>query len=197
MSVHQIYHPLIEHKLGLARTKGISPITFRMLASEIGSFLTYEATKDLETEEITIKGWAGDIKVKRIKGKKLTIVPILRAGVSMLNGVQLLIPTAKVSLVRLYCDESTLKLVNCYVKLAEKIEKRIALVVSPVLATGGLFCPTVDLLKEAGCQIIKGLFMVAAPKGVKEVKDKHPDVSIYVAAIDEKLNGVGYILPCL
>ncbi|WP_373500229.1 uracil phosphoribosyltransferase [Desulfococcus sp.] len=190
-------HPLIKHKLGLIRKNDISTKDFRDLASEIARLLTYEATKDLETERITIDGWAGPVAVETIKGKKITIVPILRAGIGMMNGVIDMIPSAKVSVVGLYRNEETLAPVRYYVKLTSNMQERIALILDPMLATGGTLIATIDLLKEAGCRHIKGLFLVAAPEGIRRLEEAHPDVEIYVAAVDEKLNDVGYILPGL
>ncbi len=197
MPVHEVNHPLIKHKLGLMREQRITTKDFRDLASELGNLLTYEATKDMETEKEIIQGWAGPVEVERIKGKKITVVPILRAGLGMMNGVLDLIPSAKVSVVGLYRNEDTLKPVKYYVKLSGAIDERIALILDPMLATGGTVVETISLLKAAGCKIIKGLFLVAAPEGINRVETVHPDVDIYVAAIDEKLNDIGYILPGL
>ncbi|MDY0133261.1 MAG: uracil phosphoribosyltransferase [Desulforegulaceae bacterium] len=197
MSLYIADHPLIKHKLGILRTHDLDTKNFRMLSSEISRLLTYEATKDLETEKIRIQGWAGEIEVEQIKGKKVTVVPILRAGIGMMDGVLDMIPSAKVGVVGLYRDEETLKPVHYYVKFPSSMEERIALIIDPMLATGGSFCATVDLLKKEGCKIIKGLFLVAAPEGVKKVQQLHPDVSIYTAAVDEKLNEKGYIIPGL
>jgi uracil phosphoribosyltransferase len=197
MPVHEVNHPLIKHKLGLMREQQITTKDFRDLASELGNLLTYEATKDMETEKEIIQGWAGPVEVERIKGKKITVVPILRAGLGMMNGVLDLIPSAKVSVVGFYRNEDTLKPVKYYVKLSGAINERIALILDPMLATGGTVVETIALLKTAGCKIIKGLFLVAAPEGIKRVEKFHPDVDIYVAAIDEKLNDIGYILPGL
>jgi uracil phosphoribosyltransferase len=179
------------------REQKITTKNFRDLASELGNLLTYEATKDMETEKEIIQGWAGPVEVERIKGKKITVVPILRAGLGMMNGVLNLIPSAKVSVVGLYRNEDTLKPVKYYVKLSGAIDERIALILDPMLATGGTVVETITLLKAAGCKIIKGLFLVAAPEGIERVEKVHPDVDIYVAAIDEKLNDIGYILPGL
>jgi len=197
MPVHEVNHPLIKHKLGLMREQKITTKDFRDLASELGNLLTYEATKDMETEKEIIQGWAGPVEVERIKGKKITVVPILRAGLGMMNGVLNLIPSAKVSVVGLYRNEDTLKPVKYYVKLTGAIDERIALILDPMLATGGTVVETITLLKAVGCKIIKGLFLVAAPEGIERVEKFHPDVDIYVAAIDEKLNDIGYILPGL
>ncbi len=197
MSVQVVKHPLIQHKLGLMRQHDITTKDFRDLASELANLLTYEATKDLATEKRTIQGWAGSVEVDRIKGKKITVVPILRAGLGMMDGVLNLIPSAKVSVVGLYRNEDTLQPVNYYAKFTGNITERIALIVDPMLATGGTLVATIDLLKEAGCRIIKGLFLVAAPEGIAKVEGVHPDVEIFTAAIDEKLNDIGYILPGL
>ena len=197
MPVTVVSHPLIKHKLGLMRQDHISTKDFRDLASELASFLTYEATKDLETETRTIQGWAGDVVVERIKGKKITVVPILRAGLGMMDGVLNLIPSAKVSVVGLYRNEETLEPVRYYVKMTSDMEERIALIVDPMLATGGTLTATIDMLKESGCRNIRGLFLVAAPEGLERVEKAHPDVHIFAAAIDEKLNDIGYILPGL
>lgn len=197
MAVHVADHPLIKHKLGLMRQKDISTKDFRDLSSEVARLLTYEASKDLETEQKTIEGWAGPVIVEKIKGKKITIVPILRAGLGMMNGVIDLIPSAKVSVVGYYRNEETLMPVEYYVKTAKDMDKRIALILDPMLATGGTLLATIDTLKNAGCSTIKGLFLVAAPEGIQKVTAKHPDVDIFVASVDERLNDVGYILPGL
>ena len=194
MPVKIVSHPLIKHKIGLMREHDISTKDFRDLASELASFLTYEATKDLMTEHRTITGWAGEVQVERIKGKKITVVPILRAGLGMMDGVLDLIPSAKVSVVGLYRNEETLEPVRYYVKMTSEMNERIALIVDPMLATGGTLIATIDLLKESGCKRIKGLFLVAAPEGLEKVRAAHPDVDIYVAAVDDKLNDIGYIL---
>jgi uracil phosphoribosyltransferase len=195
--VHVVDHPLVKHKLAFVREHDITTKDFRDLASELANLLTYEATKHLETENVTIQGWAGPVEVEKIKGKKITVVPILRAGLGMMNGVLNLIPTAKVSVVGLYRNEETLEPVRYYVKMTSQMEERIALILDPMLATGGTVIATIDLLKESGCKQIKGIFMVAAPEGIEKLQSAHPDVEIWVAAIDEKLNDVGYILPGL
>ncbi len=197
MPVHVVDHPLIKHKLGLMRENDITVKDFRDIASELASLLTFEATKDLETESRVIQGWAGEVTVERIKGKKITVVPILRAGLGMMDGVLSLIPSAKVSVVGLYRNEETLEPVRYYVKMTSKIEERIALILDPMLATGGTLIATIDMLKEAGCKSIRGIFLVAAPEGLEKVEASHPDVDIYVAAVDKQLNDIGYILPGL
>ena len=197
MPVHLVDHPLVKHKLGLMRADDVSTKDFRDLANELARLLTYEATQDLETETRTIKGWAGDVTVERIKGKKVTVVPILRAGLGMIDGVLDLIPSARTSVVGLYRNEETLEPVRYYVKMTSNMHERMALILDPMLATGGTLMATIDLLKESGCTQIRGLFLVAAPEGLKRLEETHPDVDVYVAAIDERLNEVGYILPGL
>jgi uracil phosphoribosyltransferase len=197
MTVHVVDHPLVKHKLGLMRQHDISTKDFRDLSSEVARLLTYEAAKDLPTEKKTVQGWAGPVEVDELKGKKITIVPILRAGLGMMNGVIDMIPSAKVSVVGYYRNEETLQPVEYYVKTANDLEERVALILDPMLATGGTLLATIETLKNGGCKKIKGLFLVAAPEGIKKITDAHPDVEIYVAAVDERLNEVGYILPGL
>ena len=197
MAVYEVKHPLIQHKLGLLRKSDLSTKQFRELASEVARLLTYEATKDLETETITINGWAGPVTVQQIKGKKITVVPILRAGLGMMNGVLDMIPSAKVSVVGLYRNDATLEPVAYYEKLASEMEERTALIIDPMLATGGSLLATIEMLKKSGCRQIKGLFLVAVPEGIERVSKAHHDVEIYVASIDERLNEHGYILPGL
>jgi len=197
VAVYEVKHPLIQHKLGLMRKADLSTKEFRELASEVARLLTYEATKDLETETITISGWAGPVSVQQIKGKKITVVPILRAGLGMMDGVLDMIPSARVSVVGLYRNEETLEPVAYYEKLTGGIDERTALIIDPMLATGGSLLATIEMLKAAGCRRIKGLFLVAVPEGLDRVSKAHPDVEIYVASIDERLNEKGYILPGL
>jgi uracil phosphoribosyltransferase len=198
MAVHEIHHPLIQHKIGLMREQGISSKDFRELAGEVGNLLTYEATRSLQTEDVATTAWDGQkITIEKIKGKKITVVPILRAGLGMLDGVLRLIPNAKISVVGLYRDEVTLQPVAYFDKVVKDVTKRTALIVDPMLATGGTLIATIDLLKQKGCKRIMGLFLVAAPEGLAAVQAAHPDVDIYTAAIDAKLNEQGYILPGL
>ena len=198
MAVHKIHHPLIQHKIGLMRETGISSKDFRELASEVGNLLTYEATRELKVEVVDTTAWNGKkINIQKIKGKKITVVPILRAGLGMLDGVLQLIPNAKISVVGLYRDEETLQPVAYFDKVVKDAAKRTALIVDPMLATGGTLIATIDLLKQKGCKHIMGLFLVAAPEGLEAVQAAHPDVEIYTAAIDERLNEHGYILPGL
>jgi uracil phosphoribosyltransferase len=197
LPVTLVQHPLIRHKLGLMRVHDITTKDFRDLASEVASLLTYEATKDLLTEKRVIQGWAGSIEVEVIKGKKITVVPILRAGLGMMNGVLHLIPSARVSVIGLYRNEETLQPVQYYLKMTSTMQERMALILDPMLATGGTLTATIDQLKASGCKQIRGIFLVAAPEGLARLEKAHPDVDIYVAAIDEKLNDIGYILPGL
>lgn len=197
MPLHIVEHPMVKHKLGLLRQRNISVREFRELSNELCRLLAYEATKQLETEKITIDGWAGSVEIDQIKGKKITAVPILRAGLGMLDGFLDMIPGAKVSVVGMFRDEETLEPVEYFVKLAKDMDQRQAVILDPMLATGGTLVATIDLLKKAGCPKIIGLFLVAAPEGVKKVLDAHPDVDIFVAALDEKLNDQGYIIPGL
>ncbi|GGD52943.1 uracil phosphoribosyltransferase [Lacimicrobium alkaliphilum] len=197
MKIVEINHPLVKHKVGLLRKDGISTREFRQLASEIGSLLTYEATADLALEKTPIQCWSGEIMVDQIQGKKVTIVPILRAGLGMLDGVLELIPNARISVVGMYRDEQSLKPVSYFQKLSADLDQRLAIIVDPMLATGGSMIATIDLLKQHGSNHIKALVLVAAPEGIAALEKAHPDVELYTAAIDERLNEHGYILPGL
>ncbi len=197
MKIVEVKHPLVRHKLGLMRASDISTKDFRELATEVGSLLTYEATKDLETELVEIDGWCGKVEVDRIKGKKVTVVPILRAGLGMMDGVLEHIPSARISVVGIYRDEETLQPVPYFKKLANDVEERLAIVVDPMLATGGSMIATLDLLKASGCKNIKVLVLVAAPEGIEALKASHPDIELYTASIDSHLNEHGYIVPGL
>ncbi|MEH6346246.1 MAG: uracil phosphoribosyltransferase [Bermanella sp.] len=197
MTVREIKHPLVQHKISLMRNNDMSTRGFRQLAAEVGCLLTYEATKDLELEDYQLQGWEGEVTGQRIKGKKATVVPILRAGIGMLDGVLELMPSAKISVVGLYRDEKTLEPVSYFEKLAGDIEERMALIIDPMLATGGSMNATIDLLKQAGCKDIRALVLVAAPEGIEKVQAAHPDVDIYTASVDSHLNDQGYIIPGL
>lgn len=198
MTLHVINHPLVQHKLGLMRAHGISTKSFRELASEVGTLLTYEATKNLELEDKIIEGWQGNnLTVQHIKGKKVTVVPILRAGLGMMDGVLSLIPAAKVSVVGLQRNEDTLEPEAYFEKLVSNLNARLSLVVDPMLATGGSMIATLDMLKKAGAQSIKVIVLVAAPEGVEKTLNAHPDVEIFTAALDSHLNEKGYIVPGL
>lgn len=197
MPIHEIRHPLIRHKLGLMRRADISTKNFRELAQEIGALLTYEATKDLPLENCEIPGWCGSVTVEKIAGKKITVVPILRAGIGMLDGVLSLIPSAKVSVVGLARNEETLEAQTYLEKLVREIDQRMALIIDPMLATGGSMVATIDMLKQAGCREIRALVLVAAPEGIELVNRHHPDVVLYTASIDSHLDEQGYIIPGL
>lgn len=193
----EVKHPLIQHKLGLMRGGDISTKSFRELAREVSSLLTYVATSDLETERVTIDGWCGPVEVEQIKGKKIMVVPILRAGLGMMDGVLENIPNARIGVVGIYRDEETLKPVPYFQKLVADSQARVALVVDPMLATGGSMIATIDLLKQMGCRQIKVLVLVSAPEGIAALEQAHPDVELYTAAIDLQLNEKGYIIPGL
>ncbi|MCB0421006.1 MAG: uracil phosphoribosyltransferase [Bdellovibrionales bacterium] len=197
MAIFEIKHPLVQHKLGLMRKADISTKEFRELSKEVGSLLTYEATAQFPTEEVEIESWQGPMKVRRLQGKKVTVVPILRAGLGLMDGVLEHIPAARVSVVGIYRDEKTLKPVPYFDKIVNSIEDRTALVVDPMLATGGSLIATIDLLKARGCKKIMALVLVAAPEGIRALEKSHPDVDLFTAAIDEKLNENGYIIPGL
>ncbi|WP_140909100.1 uracil phosphoribosyltransferase [Cognatiluteimonas lumbrici] len=197
LKVVEVRHPLVQHKLGLLRHRGLSTKEFRELAGELAMLLIYEATADLETEEVVADGWAGPVPVRRIKGRKVTLVPVLRAGLGMLPGVLEMIPAAKVGVVGMRRDEATLLPETYYENLVGGMADRTAIVLDPMLATGGTLVATVSLLKAAGCTRIKGLFLVAAPEGLRVLEAAHPDVEVYTAAIDQRLNDKGYILPGL
>lgn len=197
MKIVEVKHPLIKHKVGLMRAADISTKDFRDLATEVGSLLTYEATSDLETEKVTIEGWNGPVEIERIKGKKVTVVPILRAGLGMMDGVLEHVPSARISVVGIYRNEETLEPVPYFKKLANDVGERLAIVVDPMLATGGSMIATIDLLKAAGCKHIKVLVLVAAPEGINALEAAHPDIELYTAAIDSHLNENGYIIPGL
>ncbi|MCG6292026.1 uracil phosphoribosyltransferase [Vibrio vulnificus] len=197
MKVVEVKHPLVKHKIGLMREGDISTKRVRELATEGGRLLTDEATSDFETEKVTMEGGNGPVEVDQSKGKKGTVVPSLRAGLGMMDGVLEHMPSARISVVGIYRDEETLEPIPYFNKLASNMEERIALVVDPMLATGGSMIATIDLLKEKGCQQIKVLVLVAAPEGIEALEKAHPDVELYCAAIDEKLNDKGYIVPGL
>lgn len=197
MPIHEIRHPLIRHKLGLMRRGDLSTKNFREMAQEIAALLTYEASKDLPLEPVTIQGWQGPIEVEKLAGKKVTVVPILRAGIGMLDGVLSLIPGAKVSAVGIARNEETLQAQTYLERLVGALDQRLALIVDPMLATGGSMVATIDLLKKAGCVNVRALVLVAAPEGIRAVEEKHPDVHVYTASIDNHLDENGYIIPGL
>ncbi|MXP50843.1 uracil phosphoribosyltransferase [Pantoea sp. SoEX] len=197
MKVIEVKHPLIKHKLGLMRVHNISTKHFRELASEIGSLLTYVATSDLKTQSIVIKGWHGLVTIDRIEQKEITIVPILRAGIGMMDGVLKYLPSARISIVGIYRDKKTLIPKPYFKKLVSNIAESIAIIVDPLLATGRSMIATVNLLKKAGCKNIKVLVLIVAPEGIYELGKVHKDIELYTASIDKKINEQGYIIPGL
>ena len=197
MPIVHVDHPLVQHKLGLMRRADLGTRDFRDLASEVAALLAYEATADLPTEEVEVEGWAGPVRVRRIAGRKVTLVPILRAGLGMLPGVLAQVPAAKVGVVGLQRDEATLEAVAYYEKLVGGLADRLTLVLDPMLATGGTLVATVDRLKAAGATRIRALCLVAAPEGLRALEARHPDVTVFAAAVDARLDHRGYILPGL
>lgn len=197
MQITIVHHPLVQHKLSLLREADVSTNKFRVLTEELARLLAYEATRNLETEEVEINGWCGPVKVQQIKGKKLTVVPILRAGLGMLNGVLDLVPSAKISVVGLSRNHETLQPEPYFENFVGNLDERIALIIDPMLATGGSLAATIDMLKRNGCKQIKAIVMVAAPEGVKLINEQHPDVEIFTASLDSHLNELGYIIPGL
>lgn len=197
MPVHEIRHPLIRHKLGIMRRADLSTKSFRELSQEVAALLTYEATKDMPLAPASVEGWCGTVEVDKIAGKKVTVVPILRAGIGMLDGVLSLIPGAKVSVVGVARNEETLQAHTNLERLVGELDQRLALIVDPMLATGGSMVAAIDMLKRAGCREIRALTLVSAPEGIDAVLTAHPDVQIYTASIDQGLNENGYIMPGL
>ena len=195
--VVQVDHPLIRHKLTLLRRVECDTRDFRQLVSEIANLLTYEATKDLETEPFEITTPVSPMTGEVVSGKKVGVVPILRAGLGMVEGVMQMLPVAKIGHIGLYRDEETLEPVTYYVKLPEGMDDRDVLLLDPMLATGGSVSVAIDELKAAGARSVRLLAIIAAPEGIERLHAQHPDVDVYVAAIDERLNELGYIVPGL
>ena len=195
--VTQIAHPLILHKLSLIRDKSTGSKDFRDLVEEVAMLMAYEVTRDLQLEVVEIETPICVAKCKMLSGKKVAIVPILRAGLGMVDGMLKLIPAAKVGHIGLYRDEETLMPVEYFCKLPQDIGERDVIVTDPMLATGGSAADAITLLKKKGAKAIKLMCLIAAPEGVKAVMDAHPDVDIYTASIDEYLNEKGYIVPGL
>ena len=190
-------HPLIQHKLAILRNKNTSVKEFRELVSEISGLMCYEATRDLPTKEVDVQTPLAVAKCRRLAGKKLAIIPILRAGLGMVDAMVDLIPSAKIGHIGLYRDPETHMPVEYYCKLPEDIGNRRVFVVDPMLATGGSAVAAIDFLKQHGCQNIVMMNIIGAPEGVKAVQEAHPDVDLYLAALDEKLNDHAYIVPGL
>lgn len=196
-NLHIIDHPLIQHKLTIMRKIETGSKDFRQLLSEIALLMGYEITRDIPLHDIKIKTPICDMTAKEVEGKKLAIVPILRAGLGMVDGLLNLLPVAKVGHIGLYRDPQTHKPVPYYCKLPEDIGERLVILCDPMLATGGSSCDAIDLLKRRGATNIKLMCLVAAPEGVEKVTSAHPDIPIYCASLDEKLNENAYIVPGL
>ena len=190
-------HPLIQHKLSILRDVNTGSKEFRALISEIANLICYEATRDLPLEEVEVETPICVAKTKVLSGKKLAIVPILRAGLGMVEGMLALVPSAKVGHIGLYRDPETHLPVEYYCKLPVDAEERTLILVDPMLATGGSAVAAIQFLKDRGCKDIKLMNLIAAPEGVKAVTDAHPDVEVYIASLDEKLNDHAYIIPGL
>ncbi len=196
-NVHVLDHPLIQHKLAVLRDKDTPVKEFRELVSEIAGLMCYEATRNLPTEEVEVETPVAMAKCRKLSGKKMAIIPILRAGLGMVDTMVDLIPSAKIGHIGLYRDPETHLPVEYYCKLPEDIENRQVFVVDPMLATGGSAIAAIDFLKKRGCQNIVMMNIIGCPEGVKAVQEAHPDVELYLAALDEKLNEHAYIIPGL
>ena len=192
-----VSHPLIQHKVSLLRNKSTGTKEFRDLVSEFATLLCYEATRDLPLEEVQIETPICMAKTKVLAGRKLALVPILRAGLGMVDGMLTLLPAAKVGHIGMYRNEETLEPVEYYCKLPSDIAERDVLVLDPMLATGGSACDAITQIKKRGARSIKFLGIVAVPEGINKLREMHPDVDIYVGALDEGLNDIGYIVPGL
>lgn len=196
-NLHVLDHPLIQHKLTYIRDKNTGTKEFRELVDEVAMLMAYEITRDISLEEVKVETPVTTCTAKVISGKKLGLIPILRAGIGMVDGVLSLIPAAKVGHVGLYRDPETLEPVEYYLKLPSDIHERELIVIDPMLATGGSAVAAITSLKNRGAKNIKLMCLVSAPQGIKRVQETHPDVDIYVAAVDEGLNDHGYIVPGL
>ena len=190
-------HPLIQHKMTIIRDKEVGTKVFREMVNEIAMLMAYEVTRDMPLEDVEVQTPITTTVKKRLAGKKLAVVPILRAGLGMVDGIVNMIPAARIGHIGMYRDEETLQPIEYFVKLPEDIEQREVLVVDPMLATGGSANMAIEALKKRGAKTIKLVVLVSAPEGVKAVQEAHPDVDIFTAALDEKLNDEGYIVPGL
>ena len=195
--LHIIDHPMVQHKLGILREIGTGSKDFRQLLTEISLLMGYEITRDVPLDEIEIETPICRTKAYRVSGRKLAIVPILRAGLGMVDGLLTLVPVARVGHIGLYRNEETHEPVEYYCKLPEDIQDRMVIVTDPMLATGGSACDALTMLKKRGCTNIKLMCLVAVPEGISKVREAHPDVDIYVAAVDDHLNENAYIVPGL
>ena len=197
LAVKVVNHPLIKHKIGLLRRDNIGTKDFRQLTSEIAMLLTYEATKKFETEKVVIRCWSGEIEVEKLEGKEISIVPILRAGIGMLNGVLTILPDAKVNVVGIFRNEETLEPNVYYKKFCSDMPHRKVIVIDPMLATGNSLCAALNIIKEYKPIKIIAICIVAAPEGVEKICREHEDVEVFVGALDNKLDESGYIVPGL
>ena len=196
-TLHVFNHPLIQHKLSILRDKNTSVKEFRELISEIASLMCFEATRDMPTEEVEVETPVAVAKTRRLAGKKMAIIPILRAGLGMVDGIIQLVPGCKVGHIGLYRDPVTLEPVEYYCKLPNDIAEREIIVLDPMLATGGSASAAIGFIKQRGCHNIRLVNLIAAPEGIARIQKDHPDVDVYVAALDEHLNDHGYIVPGL
>ncbi|MFP5398809.1 MAG: uracil phosphoribosyltransferase [Gammaproteobacteria bacterium] len=197
MPVIEVKHPLVQHKVGLLREADVSTKKFREITGELAALLAYEATADFPLEPRRIACWSGETDVQQIAGKKVTVVPILRAGLGMLDGVLQMVPNAKISVVGLSRNHDTLQPEHYFQKFVGHLDERTALIVDPMLATAGSMIATVDLLKSRGCRDIRALVLVAAPEGIAALERAHPEVRCWTAAVDDHLDEHGYIIPGL
>lgn len=197
MEVKELKHPLIEHKLAILRNKKTGTKEFRELVSELAMFLCYEAMKDAKLEEVEVETPIQKTKAKMLNEDKYAFVPILRAGTGMLEGITTIVPNAKIGHIGMYRNEETLKPVKYFFKVPKDIKEREVLILDPMLATGGSGCDAIQMIKEEGVKKIKFLCIIAAPEGIKKMQKEHPEVEIYCAQVDEKLNENGYIVPGL
>ena len=197
MTVYASQHPLVKHKISLLRADDISVKAFRELTQEVSTLLAFEATANFELTNKQLTCWSGDISTPMLADKQPTLVPILRAGLGMLQGSLAALPCAKISVVGLERDEETLEPRSYYQNVVNDIHERTAIIIDPMLATGGTAKATIDLLKSSGCTKIIAVFLVAAPEGIAVIEEAHGDVDMYIGAVDQKLNENGYILPGL
>lgn len=197
VKVNILDHPLIQHKLTQIRQKDTSTTQFRQMINEIGGLMVYEITRDLPLEQIEIETPVAKTKANVIAGKKMVVVPILRAGLGMVDGILQMIPSARIGHIGIFRDEETLQPVEYFAKFPEELDQRDIFIVDPMLATGGSAIAAINSIKQRGAKNIKLVCLVGAPEGVKAINDAHPDVTVYLASLDEKLNEKGYIVPGL
>jgi len=197
IKVNILDHPLIQHKLTQIRQKDTSTTQFRQMINEIGGLMVYEITRDLPLEQIEIETPVAKTKANVIAGKKMVVVPILRAGLGMVDGILQMIPSARIGHIGIFRDEETLQPVEYFAKFPDELDQRDIFIVDPMLATGGSAIAAINSIKQRGAKNIKLVCLVGAPEGVKAINDAHPDVTVYLASLDEKLNEKGYIIPGL